>query len=139
MGDTRNNFDSAIRLNPNIADWYGRRGDVYAEAGGFSEAAENYNQALGMDDTLLLTHRNRAFANLARGHLDEATKEFDLCAERAPHDPYIAPPQFRNLEDCEAAALIGEYQLLHGETDLAQMMFLRVNLSCHPATLAPRP
>lgn len=184
-------FNTAIRLNPNIADWYGGRGDVHTAAGGFTEAVADYDHALNMDDTFLFTHRNRAFANLMLNKFDDAAKEFDLCAERAPNDPYIAlwryiaharagdgdakvtlahnaqgidlkrwpgpaitmfegkmdppdlittamaaPQQYRKLEDCEATSFIGEYQLIHGQMDVAQMMFRRVETGCHPATLA---
>lgn len=182
-------FDAAIRLNPNVAEWYMGRGDVLTAAGGFDKAVRDYDRALAMDGTMFFAHRNRAFANFGRAHFNEAAKEFDLCAQTAPHDLYIAlwryiaharagdedksvlrqlapadlvrwpgpavsmflgktepaalldaalaaAPRMRNVEDCEATAFIGEWEMIQGDRDRAQILFHRVADGCHPATLA---
>jgi tetratricopeptide (TPR) repeat protein len=62
------NFDRAIRLNPNFAEAYDGRGEVYASKGDYARAIADYNEALRLDLKLesAANHRTIAAEKLAQ-------------------------------------------------------------------------
>ena len=59
-------YDQAIRLNPNDADAFTNRGVDYADKGQYDRAVQDYNQAIRLDpnSAKAFTNRGRAYRAL---------------------------------------------------------------------------
>ena len=65
-------FDQAIRLNPNYAAAFNNRGSAYSAKGDLDGAIADYNEAIRLDPKIAAAFNNRGFAYSWKGDLDRA-------------------------------------------------------------------
>jgi tetratricopeptide (TPR) repeat protein len=80
-------YDNALRLNPNIADAYNNRGVAKKHLGRFSEAIADYDQAILLKPDFAVAYFNRGDAKKALGQYENALKDFDKAIELRPNLP----------------------------------------------------
>lgn len=71
------NFNEAIRIDPNHAEAYQYRGAAYAKMEDWDTAIENYNEAIKFDPGYALAYYNRGIAYSEKGEWDAAIENFD--------------------------------------------------------------
>jgi len=74
-------FNRAIKLNPNDAVLYCNRGDAYAELGKYQLAMGDYDRALKMNPDMGTAWNNRGQANAETGELEAAVEDFGRAIE----------------------------------------------------------
>ena len=81
-------FNTALKLNPNYASVYYNRGTVYSDKGDIPRAIQDFDQAIRLDPAdptpWSLRCRNRALIN----QLQEAISDCNESLRLAPGDPY---------------------------------------------------
>ena len=83
-------FDQAIRLDPEYPDAFNNRGVAYAGKGQFERAIEDYDQAIRLDPNYAIAIYNRGLAARNLGHEDEAAAYF---AKAKQVGPRLMPPK----------------------------------------------
>jgi tetratricopeptide (TPR) repeat protein len=81
-------YDNALRLNPNIADAYNNRGVAKKHLGRFGEAIADYDQAIQLKPDFAVAYFNRGDAKKALGQYENALKDFDKAIELRPDLPH---------------------------------------------------
>ncbi len=71
------NFDEAIRLNPDDAQSYNIRGNVWDELGIFERALADYDEAIRIDPNNPAVYHDRAILWQRKGALDKALVDLD--------------------------------------------------------------
>ena len=61
-------YDKAIRLNPDYTDAYYNRGNAYAKLGKYQRAIEDYNKAIFLKHDYTEAYNNRGHAYLSQGN-----------------------------------------------------------------------
>ena len=79
-------YDKAIELNPNHADAYYKRGDVYDEMGEYGKAIADYNKAIELDPNHALAYYNRGCAYGEIGEYEKAIADYNKAIELNPND-----------------------------------------------------
>jgi tetratricopeptide (TPR) repeat protein len=77
-------YDNALRLNPNNADAYNNRGVAKKHLGKLAEAIADYDQAIALKPDFAVAYFNRGDAKKLLGQYDEAIKDFDKTIELRP-------------------------------------------------------
>src|ERR1700733_5844397 len=70
-------FDQALKLNPNSAEAFYNRGRTYARKGDDSHAILDYDQALRLNPSLANAFYGRGIANTNKGDYDHAVQDYD--------------------------------------------------------------
>ncbi|MCB9452559.1 MAG: tetratricopeptide repeat protein [Anaerolineaceae bacterium] len=70
-------YTEAIRLNPNYAEAYSRRGGNHASKGEYEGAMRDYNEALRINPREPIAYNNRGSARKAQGDLDGAMADYN--------------------------------------------------------------
>jgi tetratricopeptide (TPR) repeat protein len=123
-------FDEAIKLNPNYADVYRDRGLAYYYLKQYERAIEDYNKALELNPEYTLAYNNRGIAYRELKQYEKAIEDYNKALELNPeyasayNNRGIA---FRNLKQYEKAIedynkaieLNPEYALAYNNRGLA--------------------
>ena len=80
-------FNQAIRLNPNYAAAFHNRGLAYDDKGQYDRAIEDFNQAIRLDPNDAIAFYNRGISWERKNDLQRALADFRRFAELAPSDP----------------------------------------------------
>jgi tetratricopeptide (TPR) repeat protein len=81
-------YDQAIRLNPNNANAYNNRGMIYKIRGEYDRAIEEYSQAIWLSNNdYPAAFFNRAKSYFAKGQYDRALADFDIVLRFNPRNP----------------------------------------------------
>ena len=78
-------YDQAIRLNPNYAFAYYHRGNAYANKGESDRAIQDYDQAIRLDPNSALFYTNRGAAYANKGEHDRAIQDYDQAIRLDPN------------------------------------------------------
>ena len=70
-------FDRAIRLDPNDADAYFKRGRSFLIDGNAKFAIADFDKSISLNDRNPLVYAERGFAHQTQGQRDEALKDFE--------------------------------------------------------------
>jgi tetratricopeptide (TPR) repeat protein len=70
-------FDQAIRLNPNDADFFRNRGSVYADKKQYDRAIEDFSQAIRLNPNDIAAFVNRGGTYVNKGRFDLAIRDYD--------------------------------------------------------------
>jgi len=81
-----NNFDEAIRLDPEYAIAYGNRGIAYSKLGEYSKAIEDYNQAIKLYPNYSKAYFNRGFTFSKLGNQQKALADYTMAIQYNPKD-----------------------------------------------------
>jgi tetratricopeptide (TPR) repeat protein len=156
-------FDQAIRLNPNYAEAFGRRGDAYFGKGQYDRAFEDFDHAIRINpnDARAFVARGNAYLGrglaaclpsssppcaLAIAQYDRAIEDFDQAIRINPNDamafhrrgiPYFAKRQpDRAIEDFDQAIRLNpNYALAFSSRGNAY--FAKGQAACRPGSLPP--
>jgi tetratricopeptide (TPR) repeat protein len=79
-------YDHAIRLNPNDARAFSNRGNAYARKGQDDRAIEDYDQAIRLNPNLAEAFGDRGIAYSRKGQYDRAIEDFDQVIRLNPKD-----------------------------------------------------
>ncbi len=77
LQDAITEYDEAIRLNPDYADAYYKRGCAYCDLGQLERSIEDYNEAIRLDPKHAYAYHNRALAYYNLGQLGQAIEDYD--------------------------------------------------------------
>ena len=80
-------YNEAIRLDPELADAYVLRGDLYRQAGHFEQALQDYNEGIRLGSSQAGVYSGRASTYLALDQAQRAIEDFD---EAVRLDPQLA-------------------------------------------------
>jgi tetratricopeptide (TPR) repeat protein len=83
-GDFRgaiDDFNQAIKIDPNSASAYSIRGHTYTLQGEFKKALTDLNRAIEIDPNFDPAYNNRGFAHLQMGDLEGAIADFQKAAD----------------------------------------------------------
>ena len=81
-------FDQALRLNPNYAEAFSNRGNVYNDKGNYDQAIQDFDQALGLSPNLAYAYNGRGNAYNDKGNYDRAIQDFDQALRLSPNYAY---------------------------------------------------
>jgi len=81
-------FDQAIRLNPNYAEAFGNRGSAYYQKGNYDRAIQDFDQAIRLDPNDAEMYNNRATAYYQKGITDRAIQDFSQAISLDPNFAY---------------------------------------------------
>ncbi|MGZ9142429.1 MAG: tetratricopeptide repeat protein [Candidatus Binatia bacterium] len=70
-------FDRAIKLNPNDAEAYFKRGRAFLIEGNAKFAIADFDKSISLDDRNPLVYAERGFAHQTQGQQGEAQKDFE--------------------------------------------------------------
>ncbi len=69
-------FDQAIALNPDDADYYYYRGNAYRKKGQHDRAIRDYGQAIALKPDLAAAYNNRGIVYSNKGQYDRAIRDY---------------------------------------------------------------
>jgi tetratricopeptide (TPR) repeat protein len=75
-------YDQAIKLNPNYALAYNNRGIAYGAKGQHDRAIQDFDQAIKLDPSYAKAFNNRGAAYRDKGQIDRAIQDFDQATRR---------------------------------------------------------
>jgi tetratricopeptide (TPR) repeat protein len=81
-------YDQAIKLNPNDTHAFNNRGNAYANKGQYDRAIQDYDQAIKLDPNYAAAFDGRGFAYNAKGQYDRAIQDYDQAIKLNPNDAY---------------------------------------------------
>jgi tetratricopeptide (TPR) repeat protein len=81
-------FNEAIRLNPDYALAYNNRGLAWSELKDYDRAISDYDEAIRLERDSAVMHRNRGLAQAARGEHDKAIADFTEALRLNPKSPF---------------------------------------------------
>jgi tetratricopeptide (TPR) repeat protein len=79
-------YDDAIRLNPNDASAYDDRGNAYFYKGDYDRAIQNYDDAIRLNPNDASAYTGRGGANFVKGERDRAIQDFNEAIRLNPND-----------------------------------------------------
>ena len=77
-------YDQALRRDPNSVAAYNNRGIACAVKGDYDQAIRDYDQAIQIDPSLVATYNNRGIAYKCQGGYDRAIQDFDQAIRLNP-------------------------------------------------------
>src|SRR5215469_10046479 len=80
-------YNEAIRINPDDADAFYRRGNAWREMGDNARAIADYDEAIRLDPNHASALNNRGAAWLEKGQNDRAVADFSAAIRIDPRDP----------------------------------------------------
>ncbi|MBI2713815.1 MAG: tetratricopeptide repeat protein [Rhizobiales bacterium] len=78
-------YDQAIRLNPNYANAFYNRGNAYDDKGQTDRAIQDYDQAIKLNPNHANAFNNRGLAYKNKGQTDRAIQDFDQAIRLNPN------------------------------------------------------
>jgi tetratricopeptide (TPR) repeat protein len=81
-----NDFDTAIKLDPNSASAYRWRGNAYDNKGDYDRAIADYNQAIKLDPKNASAYLNRGVAYNNKGDYNRAIADYNQAIKLDPKD-----------------------------------------------------
>jgi len=81
-------YNKTIELNPDNADAYYKRGDVYDEIGEYEKAIADYSKAIELDPNHALAYYSRGCAYAEKGEYEKAIADYNKVIELNPSDAY---------------------------------------------------
>ncbi|MBM3236667.1 tetratricopeptide repeat protein [Candidatus Poribacteria bacterium] len=84
-------YDRILKLNPNLADAYGNRGNVYRDKQEYDRAIQDYDKVIAINPNLAEAYNNRGIAYKDKGLYDLAIQDYDKAIAINPNlaDAYI--------------------------------------------------
>ncbi len=82
--DATNQYQEALRINPNYSEAHNNLGTVFLNQGKVQEAIPRFNEALRMNPNFAEAHYNLGNAYLLMGHRGSALKEYGLLKTISP-------------------------------------------------------
>ena len=79
-------YDEAIRLNPQSAEAYFKRGFFYQNLGQGEQAIEDFDKAIRIDSQFAKAYSNRAYAYLNKGHYGQTIADCTSAIKLDPND-----------------------------------------------------
>ena len=79
------NYNEAIRLNPNYANAYNNRGNAYADKGDNDRAIQDFNEAIRPNPNDAKGYAARGFAYVGKGDHDRAIQDFNEAIRLKPN------------------------------------------------------
>lgn len=79
-----NNFNSAIELEPNMAEAYNCRGIAYRNIGRYELAIEDFSAALDLDHSMAASYNNRGLSYFNIDDYDKALSDFSFAIQLYP-------------------------------------------------------
>src|SRR5262245_34891774 len=80
-------YDEAIRLDPDSALAYNNRGSAFQHMGNYDRAIQDYDQAIRLDGTSPLTFNNRGRVHHLKEDYDQAIKDYGQAIDIDPDYP----------------------------------------------------
>ena len=77
-------YTEAVTLNPELAETYNNRGNVYYNKGEFGRAIQDYNRTIDLNPRLTQAYNNRGNAYHKEGKLDFAIRDFNAAITLNP-------------------------------------------------------
>ena len=77
-------YTEAVTSNPELAETYNNRGNVYRDIGEFDRAMRDYNRAIELNPELAETYNNRGAAYGKKGELDKAIQNYNIAIALNP-------------------------------------------------------
>jgi tetratricopeptide (TPR) repeat protein len=78
-------FNSAIRLNPELAEVYSYRGMAYSDLGKYDKAVSDYTKAIELNPDNPQSYNNRGWARDKLGQYDKAIADYSRAIRIDPH------------------------------------------------------
>lgn len=78
-------YDEAIRLNPNLASAFYGRGEAYDHTGEFDRAIQDYNEALRLNPNSAYAYDARGRAHRNKGEFDQAIRDYSEAIRLDPN------------------------------------------------------
>ncbi|MGH2415638.1 MAG: tetratricopeptide repeat protein, partial [Microcystaceae cyanobacterium] len=82
-------LNEILRLAPNDAEAYGRRGLIYYYLGDYSEALENYNKALEINPNYFKAYLNRGILYVEQKNYQAALADLNQYIRLVPNDDFV--------------------------------------------------
>jgi tetratricopeptide (TPR) repeat protein len=101
-----NDYDEAIRLNPNSANYYNNRGIIFRLKHDYDRAITEYGEAIWLKHDYVAAYYNRALAYSDKGEYDKALTDFGVALQFNPKNAlalYTRGITFLKKGDAEAA------------------------------------
>ncbi|MDQ7830501.1 MAG: LysM peptidoglycan-binding domain-containing protein [Desulfovibrionaceae bacterium] len=115
-------FDRAIKLNPNRADYYASRGHAFYYMKLYTRAIEDYTQAIERNQSFALAYSMRGLSHTRAGHFDKALEDYNKAISLGPKEAdyykgrgytYFHLKQYGPMcEDYQKACTFGDCELL---------------------------
>jgi tetratricopeptide (TPR) repeat protein len=70
-------LDNAIKLQPNNAEAYTKRGAAYINLGQYQQAIEDFNKSIGLKQDYVFAYNNRGAAHIKLGQYQQAIEDFN--------------------------------------------------------------
>jgi len=80
------NFDKAIKLNPNRADYYASRGHANYYMKQYAKAIDDYTRALEKNPNFALAYSMRGLSRTRSGHYPQAIEDFNRAIALGPNE-----------------------------------------------------
>ena len=92
-------YDTVIRLQPEVAAWRHNRGVIWSEVGEFRRAADDYDEAIKLNPKYTAAYFHRGYARLELKDYDAAIADY---GEALKLDPKLAPAYHRRGDALKA-------------------------------------
>lgn len=79
-----NEFNRAIKLNPQLPGVFNNRGNTYKMQGELNNAIADYNKAIELNPKYAMAFNNRGIVYKTKGELDKAIKDYNKAIELNP-------------------------------------------------------
>ena len=80
------NFDKAIKLNPNRADFFASRGHAHYYLGKYDKAIDDYTKAIAKNPNYALAYSMRGLSRTRSGHYPQAIEDFNRAIALGPKE-----------------------------------------------------
>lgn len=115
-------FDRAIKLNPNRADYYASRGHAFYYMKLYTRAIEDYTRSIDRNPSFALAYSMRGLSHTRDGHFDLALEDYNKAISLAPKEAdyykgrgytYFHLKQYGPMcDDYQKACSLGDCELL---------------------------
>ncbi len=78
-------YDQAIRLNPQLANAFITRGNAYLDKKDTDRAVQDFDQAIRLNPQFALAFNNRGYVYYYKGHYDRAIEDYDQAIRLNPN------------------------------------------------------
>lgn len=112
-------FEKSISINPNYAEPYHGRANIFSEEGKNEKALADYSKALQLKPTLTAVYVDRAVLYFTIGKLEEALKDYDKSLEMTPNlaNSYVERGVIKGLLNDLSGSVEDIYQGFYLEKD----------------------
>lgn len=135
-------YDQALRLNPNDARTPGARSNAYTRKRFYARAIQNFDQAIRLAPNDARAYRNRARARFNKGEYQAAVPDFAQAVRLEPRTPYnqlylyLAESRTgQNGRACDGA-LFGSDNIGQSSTRGGETLLIRTNNEPQPTQIS---